>query len=164
MYEESLQHHGILGQKWGVRRFQNKDGSLTPKGKKRVSEAYKKESEAMSAELRSHRERSMVNAYNRAAIEENKKISDAMAKGEDKKMSTDAWNQKWSDSLKRTYDKYYAEEIINIVNNSKHQKMMKQLVKDYGMLEWDALAKENAREIDLIKSQRYEELDEIARR
>lgn len=30
-----LAHHGILGQKWGVRRFQNKDGSLTPKGKKR---------------------------------------------------------------------------------------------------------------------------------
>lgn len=31
-----LYHHGILGQKWGVRRYQNKDGSLTPAGKKRV--------------------------------------------------------------------------------------------------------------------------------
>ena len=29
-----LYHHGILGQKWGVRRFQNKDGSLTGLGKK----------------------------------------------------------------------------------------------------------------------------------
>ena len=34
-----IKHHGIKGQKWGVRRFQNKDGSLTPKGKKRYSEA-----------------------------------------------------------------------------------------------------------------------------
>lgn len=28
-------HHGILGMKWGIRRYQNKDGSLTAAGKKR---------------------------------------------------------------------------------------------------------------------------------
>lgn len=31
-----LYHHGILGQKWGIRRYQNKDGSLTPEGRKRL--------------------------------------------------------------------------------------------------------------------------------
>lgn len=34
-YYEELYHHGIKGQKWGVRRYQNPDGSLTPAGAKR---------------------------------------------------------------------------------------------------------------------------------
>ena len=33
--DEYLVHHGIKGMKWGVRRFRNKDGSLTSAGKKR---------------------------------------------------------------------------------------------------------------------------------
>lgn len=30
-----LAHHGIQGQKWGIRRYQNEDGSLTPEGRER---------------------------------------------------------------------------------------------------------------------------------
>ena len=36
--QNTLAHHGIKGQKWYVRRFQNEDGSLTPAGKKRYGE------------------------------------------------------------------------------------------------------------------------------
>lgn len=30
------QHHGVLGMKWGIRRYQNKDGTLTPEGRRRL--------------------------------------------------------------------------------------------------------------------------------
>ena len=39
--DEFLEHHGILGMKWGIRRFQKKDGTLTDAGKER----YRTESE-----------------------------------------------------------------------------------------------------------------------
>ena len=35
-----IAHHGVKGMKWGVRRYQNKDGSLTAAGKNRYGEAY----------------------------------------------------------------------------------------------------------------------------
>lgn len=34
-----LYHHGIKGQRWGIRRFENEDGSLTAEGKKRYSDS-----------------------------------------------------------------------------------------------------------------------------
>lgn len=37
-HTNELYHHGVIGMKWGVRRYQNKDGSLTPAGKKRYSD------------------------------------------------------------------------------------------------------------------------------
>jgi hypothetical protein len=43
MYENKLYHHGIMGQRWGIRRYQNADGSLTAAGEKRQLKDQKRE-------------------------------------------------------------------------------------------------------------------------
>lgn len=48
VYSGELFHFGIKGQKWGVRRFQNEDGSLTPEGKQRYLEDDNKQIEIMN--------------------------------------------------------------------------------------------------------------------
>lgn len=82
-YEEYLSHHGILGQKWGVRRYQNSDGTLTSAGKKRLSnkkepskaQVYKEKTEAYKSRMKQIKTMSDQELSNRLSrLEKEKKI------------------------------------------------------------------------------------------
>lgn len=71
--ERYLVHHGILGQKWGVRRYQNEDGSLTTAGKARYDTSYGKGQDYKA------KKKSLKEEYR----SRNRKIIDEYAKAED---------------------------------------------------------------------------------
>ena len=69
MYSNELYHHGILGQRWGIRRYQKKDGSLTPAGLKRYgSEANFKKIQRAEATAKKEAEKAKYRAKTEAEI------------------------------------------------------------------------------------------------
>lgn len=65
--KEYFEHHGILGMKWGVRRFQNPDGSLTPAGEARYNRKQKHE-EAKAAKAEAKRAKEAAKPPTKAEI------------------------------------------------------------------------------------------------
>ena len=75
MHNKELYHHGIKGMRWGIRRYQNKDGSLTPAGKKRAAQ-LESEYKALTGnnkkpkDLRSMTSREIQSAIKRKQLED----------------------------------------------------------------------------------------------
>ena len=94
--DNELYHFGIKGQRWGVRRYQNPDGSLTALGKKKYGtksnfekvQAAKKA--ASGSKIKAQLDREKANARTQAEIEKyRKKAAKKLGKGEDSEDKND---------------------------------------------------------------------------
>lgn len=120
--QTTLQHHGIMGQKWGVRRYQNADGSLTDAGRKRYMREEKKQ-------LNEQRVKTILLGYNeRRSMKQAKKALEKVNKAEERGKLTDKKlakaEMKLSVATQMMLD--YGE------NHEKYKKMVDDAKKKYG--------------------------------
>lgn len=83
MYNNELYHHGVKGQKWGVRRYQNKDGSLTAAGRLRMNKLNRLD--ARVGEYGRYREMTNENIQNFS--KRNNRVSKLLLKSNKKALS-----------------------------------------------------------------------------
>ena len=108
---DEIFHHGIKGQRWGVRRYQNADGTLTDTGKKRYAQADSalkpgKDGKASKAEKITRSSNDMVNEVKRARKSGKDAKTNSSNNSEARKMS-DAELNKRIDRMAR--EKRYRE-------------------------------------------------------
>lgn len=124
-----LHHWGIKGMRWGQRRYQNKDGSLTPAGRKR----YEKEMERLKAEKRKIRnEKATANKLRK--LEELQKDVDAKKKAlaeekkhnkseTEKKLTPEEEKAKYEADKKHAIEKGDAKEVLKFKGDLTQQEM-----------------------------------------
>lgn len=66
--QKQLYHHGIKGQRWGVRRFQNEDGTLTSDGQKRYSDGTAKQTNEKRGLSKKQKRALVISAYLGATV------------------------------------------------------------------------------------------------
>ena len=130
-----LAHYGILGQKWGLRRYQNSDGSLTSAGKSRYGESGDRLSRRAKKEIRNEYKTENKKAFEygkRATISaraaEIARKKEARAKSRYERNPTEKRKEKFeaAKKLRKDLDKT-AEENEQIAKNHYNE-----LVQKYG--------------------------------
>ena len=92
--DEELYHHGIKGMRWGIRRYQNPDGSLTPTGRKHLEKAdikwAKKKTDKITAQAKKASQKEL-DAYGKELL----KLPNALkANGKLSAQTVNAYNRK----------------------------------------------------------------------
>ena len=152
LIDGTLYHHGIMGQKWGRRRFQNEDGSLTEEGKRRygydeAKKQYKilsKENKALKREGSKHNyfagrrnTEKLENLNKRINENEYKKVKLAEEMTKSKAISKGKSQDKIDKAVFNTYLKEYRKSglsgsLLDIEKNGRSTYLFDQIAKDKG--------------------------------
>lgn len=117
--EEYLMHHGIKGQKWGIRRYQNEDGSYTDLGLKRRSKYSHKDNIFISGKVKyDHKIESSLKDEIDAIVKSGAKIHIGDAPGADTRVQEYLAEKKYKNVIVYTTDLLARNNIGNWpVNN-----------------------------------------------
>lgn len=119
MNETTLQHWGIKGMKWGVRRYQNKDGTLTAAGKKRM---YREMFDDESKDLKERKKYiASSDRWVREDIERSKRLAD-----ESTNMARNSKNL--SDSIGRAANKKKSMDLSNMTDKEMRDQINRALL------------------------------------
>ena len=147
---DELYHHGIKGMKWGVRRFQRKDGSLTSAGKKRYLDdpSVKSSKAKMDAARKKQRAANAdyTNASNKASFVPTKSNMQEANKAYARKIKADGEYRR--SKFDYSTDKEAArlrESGKEIKNKSKHRLKLEEQYKKMGLTDEQAQAAANKR-------------------
>lgn len=125
MKNDSLRHYGIRGQKWGIRRFQRKDGSLTPEGKRRYADDdyhddYRRAHDSKSVRTMSDQE--LRNRLNRLQMEVQYKQMTASKLDKGKKIVADVLENAGKETAKKYVSKFMTSQIDRILAELKERR------------------------------------------
>ena len=152
MHENELYHYGVAGMKWGVRRFQNKEGTLTDAGKNREYKKALKTDKKIRRNLESNAYDSarFANAYSKKSKAYAKKYEKAISKDPTKvnlKAQRIENTKRLLDSNAKSWNAYNSENVKAL------KKQVDSMISKYGdtkIKDIDVKTKKNG--IEYVKS------------